>query len=158
MPYDVFEYLTNLDQERYRAIIIHTRPELSALMSNFAKKVCEQTGGVYLDLLNMFIQTSHLREGIDGFSPEKFRNLIMEHSKANTLIFLDRVDFILDTWRRNERQSFFRMVADQWDGYKEGMRAKLVICLQTSHEVKNAMFYDSQQRSRIFELSDFNDI
>ena len=158
MPYDVFEYLTDLDQERYRAIIIHTRPESSALMSIFAKKVCEETGGEYLDLLNMFVETSHLREGIDGFGPEKFRKLIMEHSKTNTLIILDRVDFILDTWRRNERQSFFRMVADQWDGYKEGMRAKLVICLQTSHEIKSTMFYDSQQRTRIFELSDFNDI
>ena len=74
------------------------------------------------------------------------------------LLFIDRADFILDTWRRSERQDFFRMIANQWDGYKDGMRAKLFIGLQTSQEIEGLNIVNSQLQTRVLRLSDFNDI
>lgn len=157
MTLDIFEYFAHLDQERYRAVIMHAAPEKGSSVTKFAQKVCAQAGGKYIDLLDLFIQNRELSERIDSFSPEKLRTLLIEHSKGTNLLFLDRADFILDTWRRGERQDFFRMIEIQWDGFKDGMRAKLIIALQTSQEIESLQIIDSQGKPRVLQLSDFND-
>jgi hypothetical protein len=95
---------------------------------------------------------------IDSFGPKKLRDLLIEQSQGQTLLIVDRADFLLDTWRNSERQDFYRFIQNQWDGYKEGMRAKLVFALQTSQEIEALKIIDSQGQRRIFRLSDFNDI
>lgn len=158
MTISVFDALVSLEQERYRAVILHAVPEKSPSMTHFCQKVCKQTNGKYLDLLEFFIQSPNLSENIDSYSPEKFRGLIIEQSKSQSLLVIDRVDFLLDTWRKSERQDFFRFINNQWDSYKDGMKAKLIVVLQTSQEIESLKILDSQSQSRIFCLSDFNDI
>ena len=92
------------------------------------------------------------------FSPEQFRSLLIEQGRTQSLLVVDRVDFLLDTWSRKEKHSFYRFFVDQWDSYKDGMKAKLVIALQTSQEFEPLKIVDSQGESRIFKLADFNDI
>ena len=89
---------------------------------------------------------------------EKLRGLLIDQSKGQSLLVIDRVDFLLDTWRKSERQDFFRFINNQWDSYKDGMKAKLVVVLQTSQEIELLKILDSQGQSRIFRLNDFNDI
>jgi hypothetical protein len=158
MPLDVFEYLTYLDQERYRAVILHAAPEKGTAVTQFARKVCAQAGGKYFDLLDWFIQHQELSAKIDGFGPEELRTLLKEQSKGTSLLFVDRADFILDTWHKTERNNFFGMVTDQWDGYKDGMKTKLLIALQTSPGIEALHILDSQGQTRVLRLSDFNDI
>jgi len=158
MPISVFDALISLEQERYRAVILHAVPEKSASMSHFCQKVCKQTNGKYLDLLELFIQSPNLSEHIDSFSPEKLRGLLIEQSKGQSLLVIDRVDFLLDTWHKSERQDFFRFINNQWDSYKDGMQAKLMVVLQTSQEIESLKILDSQGQSRIFRLNDFDDI
>lgn len=158
MSINIFDYLTKLDEQRYRAIIIHAIPSKSPAMSVYSEKVCARTNGRYVDLLDYFIQTQNLSEKIDTFSPEKLLELLTELSTSQTLTFFDRMDFLLDTWSKSERQDFYRMVDNQWDGFKQRMRSKLVFCLQTSQEMESLVIKDSTGNSRIFELSDFNDI
>ena len=158
MPINVFDALTSLEQERYRAVILHAVPEKSPSMSHFCQKVCKQTNGKYLDLLELFIQSPNLSEHIDSFSPEKLRGLLIEQSKGQSFLVIDRVDFLLDTWRKSERQDFFRFINNQWDSYKDGMQAKLMVVLQTSQEIESLKILDSQGQSRIFRLNDFDDI
>ena len=158
MPISIFEALVSLEQERYRAVILHSVPEKSPSMTHLCQKVCKQTNGKYLDLLDFFIQSQNLSENIDSFSPEKLRGLLIEQSKGQSLLVIDRVDFLLDTWRKSERQDFFRFINNQWDSFKDGMKAKLVVVLQTSQEIELLKILDSQGQSRIFRLYDFNDI
>lgn len=158
MPISVFDALVSLEQERYRAVILHAGPEISPSMTHFCQKVCKQTYGKYLDLLDFFIQSPNLSENIDSFSPEKLRELLIDQSKGQSLLVIDRVDFLLDTWRKSERQDFFRFINNQWDSYKDGMKAKLVVVFQTSQEIELLKILDSQGQSRIFQLNDFNDI
>jgi hypothetical protein len=158
MPINVIDYLTQLDQERYRAIILHTIPEKSPSLTQFCQKICKQKNGKYLDLLDLFIQSKTLSESIDSFSPEKLRGLLIEQSRGQSLLLVDRVDFLLDTWRRSERQDFFRMIQNQWSGYQDATKARLVICLQTYQEIEALKIVDSEDKSRIFQLTDFNDI
>jgi hypothetical protein len=158
MPFDVYETLTHLGQERYRAIIFHTIPEKSPSLTLFCQKICKRSKSKYLDLLELFVKSAVLSESIDSFNPEKLRGLLIEQSRSQSLLVVDRADFLLDTWRKSERQDFFRMIQNQWNGYQDAMKARLVICLQTSQEIEALIIVDSEGQSRIFQLTDFNDI
>ena len=158
MAQNVIEYMRHLDQERYRAVILHAAPEMGTAVTGFAKKGCAQTGGKYLDLLEYFIQHKELSEHIDSFNPEKLHKLLIEQSQGCALLCIDRADFLLDTWRRTEHQAFTRLISNFWDSYKEGMQAKVMICLQTSHELEALQISDSLGQPRVWRLSDFNDI
>lgn len=158
MLLNVFETINHLEQGRYRTAIFHTTPDKSPLLSTFCQKVCQQSRGKYLDLLEFFIEDQSLSEKIDRFGPEKFRELLIEQSQGHSLLIVDRADFLLDTWRRSESQDFFRFIADQWDSYKQSMKTKLVIVLQTSPEIESLKILDSQNKSRIFSLNDFKNI
>ena len=158
MPINVFDMLGNLDQERYRAVIFHAAPDKGPSMTTFCKKICEQKKGKYLDLLEFFIQSPHLSEAIDSFNPEKLRKLLIEQSRSQKLLIVDRIDFLLDTWRRAERHDFYRFINNQWDGYKDGMRTKIIFVQQTSLDIDTLKIVDSQNNSRVFQLADFYDI
>lgn len=158
MPINVFDMLGNLDQERYRAVIFHAAPDKGPSITTFCKKICEQKKGKYLDLLEFFIQSPDLSETIDSFNPEKLRKLLIEQSRSQKLLIVDRIDFLLDTWRNPERRDFYRFADNQWDGYKDGMKAKLVLVQQTSLDIETLKIVDSQNNSRVFQLADFYDI
>lgn len=158
MPISVFDTLAHLEQERYRVILIHAVPEKSPSLSEFCQKFTKQASGKYLDLLELFIQSPSLSENIDSFSPEKLRSLLIQQSQGQSLLMVDRIDFLLDTWRKSERQDFYRFLNNQWDSFKDGMKAKLIVGLQTSQEIESLKILDSQGQNRVFHLSDFNDI
>jgi len=154
MPINVFDMLGNLDQERYRAVIFHAVPDKGPSMTTFCKKICEQKNGKYLDLLEYFIQSPELSETIDSFNPEKLQKLLIEQSRSQKLLIVDRIDFLLDP----ERRDFYRFVDKQWDGFKDGMKAKLVFVQQTSLDIETLKIVDSKNNSRVFQLADFYDI
>jgi len=158
MAIDVFSYLEELGRERYRAVILHAAPFIGRKLTEFCQKVCHSLQGKYINLLDFFLQSQSLSAAIDRFSPEKLQDLIIEQSNHQSLIVIDQMDFLIDTWRKSERQNFYRFVANQWDGYKEGMKARLIFCLQTSSEIAQLSLTDSQGRSRILQLSDFQDL
>jgi len=158
MLIDITETIKRFEQERYRALIIHTIPMKSPNLTAFSQKFCNNLGGKYLDLLEFFIQSPELSETIDRFSPEKFRELLIQQSRSYSLLVVDRIDFLIDTWRKTERQNFYRLVQNQWDSYREGMKATLVLCMQSSQEIEALKIYDSQGNSRILCLTDFKDI
>jgi hypothetical protein len=158
MALDVFAFLTQLKEKRYRAVIWHAEPEKGAALTQFAQKVCQRTGGKYLDLLDFFIQSKELSESIDSFGPEKLRELLIKQGQSCSLLIVDRIDFLLDTWNKSERNDFYRLFNDQWDGFKEGMKARLIVCLQTSLEINNLQINQFQGQNRVNQLADFNDI
>lgn len=158
MPNNVFDTLDRLMGERFRTAIIHATPEKSPALSAFSQKVCQRTGGKYMDLLELFIQTPSLSEKIDIFGPGRLKDLLVEQSLGHSFLVVDRADFLLDTWRRPERQDFYRFINNQWDGYKESMKTVLIFALQTSLDFEALSILDSQGQHRIFQLSEFNDI
>ncbi len=158
MALDVFEYLKQLDQLRFRAVIFHATPEKNTALTRFAQSLCARTNGEYLDLLGAFIKDDELRGKVDSFNPQKLRSLFIEKSKGKKLLCVDSVDFLMDTWRRTERADFYRMINNQWDGYRDESQSKLIVMLQTSAELEQQNIVDTSGQSRIFRLSDFNDI
>lgn len=157
MAIDILDYLKTLDLERYRGIYIHTVPENCEALTKFITRVAKKANGKYIDLLNQFIQSKKLSENIDSFRPEKMRSFIIEQSKSQSLLIVDRVDFLLDTWKKKDRESFYQIILDRWDGYKEDTKVKLIICLQTSSEIDNLKNIVSRT-DRVFQLDEFNEI
>lgn len=158
MATDIFSTITDLSQERFKTGIIHASPDLGNVMSQFCKKICNHNHGKYLDILEFFINNPSISEVVDTFNPDRLKNLLIQESKGQTLLLVDRADFLLDTWHRSERQDFFRLITNQWDGYKSGMGAVLIFALQTSHEIEAQRITDSHGQTRVFRLIDFYDI
>jgi len=158
MGRDILKIVDSLGRERYQSIIIHAPPEMGPRCSIFGKRLAEQSGGQYVDLLDYFIQHHELSEQIDRFGHERLTALLMDISKGERILVIDRTDFLLDTWRKKERKAFYRMIERQWDSYKPGKEAILVFCLQSSVEIEELAAKSKWAEKRVFSLSDLDDI
>ena len=155
---DLLQYIKSLGSEKYRSIIIHASPDKSAVLSEFASNLARATEGEFVDLLNYFYDHADLASKIDQFNPEKLKNLLKEKSSGTDLLIVDHLDFLLDTWRKEERRAFFRMIKRQWNSFLEEYRATLVFCLQTTTEIRNLTIIDTHGNTRVLSLSELNEL
>ena len=158
MGIQIQEYLTKLGQEKFRSIIIHEKPQSNASLRKFAGQIREKIGGGYLDTLGYFIADTELAKEVDRFNPDQFKALLQDQSKGKKLLIVDRADFLLDTWRKSERQAIYRMIEKQWNSFITNMNATLIFCLQTSDEVEALKIRDSRGDSRVHRLGEFNEL
>ncbi len=158
MGIHIQEYLTKLGQEKFRAIVIHAKPQYYAALRKFARQIHEKIGGGYLDVLRYFLADAELVKEVDRFNPDQFKVLLQDQSKGEKLLIVDRADFLLDTWRKSERQAFYRMIEKQWNSFLTNMGATLIFCLQTSDEIEALKIMDSRGDSRVHRLDEFNEL
>jgi hypothetical protein len=158
MGVNLLNYLDLLGQEKFRAIIIHAPPDKSPDLNKLASRLLSHKGGAALDLLAYFHEDPQLASGIDRFGPEQLKSLLVERSKGNDLLVIDRLDFLLDTWHKDDRQAFYRMVKQQWNSFFESTRATLVLCLQSSPELIDLKIFDTRGTRRVLALSELKAI
>jgi len=158
MGIDIQEYLTKLGQEKFRSIIIHAKPESEAPLRHHVYQIRDKFGGGYLDMLSYFVADPQLSAELDRFTPDQFKTLLQNKSKGKRLFIVDRSDFLLDTWRKSERQAFYRMIHMQWNSFIESMGATLIFSLQTSNEIESLKIKDSRGNSRVHRLEEFNEL
>ena len=158
MGIDFGDYLGLLGHEKYRGILIHTSPESSRALSQFAQQIQARFGGVYLDLQAHFSNNPGLGDAIDQFEPAHFKTLLQDQSAGTNLVVVDRADFLLDAWRKPQRQAFYRLMLQQWNSFLETTKAIPIVCLQTSDEIRDMDVRDSRGQNRIHHLSEFNDL
>jgi hypothetical protein len=158
MGLDLLSYLNDLGQEKFRAIIVHAPPHKSPDLGKYANRLLSHKGGIALDLLAFFQEDPQLASDIDRFGPEQLKSLLVERSKGKDLLVIDHLDFLLDTWRKEERQAFFRMIKQQWNSFLKNTRATLVFCLQSSSEIEDLNINDTRGRSRVLALAELNEI
>jgi hypothetical protein len=155
MPDELGAYLAALGQERRRAVIIHSAPAQADALSQFGRRAVERLGGAYLDLLGHFRAHQELAAVVDAWGPAELGALLTEQAAGQRLLIVDRADFLLDTWRKPERQAVYRLVRTQWDGYAPATSATLVLCLQGTSELEGLSISDSHGRPRVRRLEDF---
>lgn len=158
MGIDIQEYITKLGKEKFRSIIVHAKPQSATSLRQYACQIHDKIGGGYLDALEYFIADQQLAAEVDRFNPDQFKTLLQDKSKGYKLFIVDRADFLLDVWRKTERQAFYRMIHMQWNSFIEGMDATLVFCLQTSDEIETLKINDSHGDSRVHRLEEFNEL
>jgi len=158
MGINIQDYLTILGQEKFRSIIIHQKPQFDAFLRKFAGQIHEKIGGGYFDVLGYFLADTELAKEVDRFNPELFKALLQDKSKGQKLLIVDRADFLLDTWRKSERQAFYRMIEKQWNSFITNMGATLIFCLHSSDEIESLNIGDSHGDSRVHRLEEFNEL
>lgn len=158
MRINIREYLTKLGQEKFRSIIIHGKSESNKSLRQFARQIFEKIGCGYLDLLGHFLANEELAKEVDRFNPDQFKDLLQNKSKGHKVFIVDRADFLLDTWRKSERQAFYRMIEKQWNSFVTNMGATLIFCLQSSNELEELKIRDSHGDSRVHRLEEFNEL
>ena len=158
MPISLKDYVSALGKEKFRAIIIHGSTEQEKELRQFVSQIPEYTGGTYLDILDLFSRDFELSACVDSFNPESLKVLLQKYSAGKNVLVVDRMEFLLDTWRKRERQAFYRMIAKQWNSFIPSMGATLIICLQSSTELTSQKITDSHGKSRIQPLSNFNEL
>jgi hypothetical protein len=158
MGINIQEYLTKLGQEKFRSIIIHEKPQSDGALRNFARQIHDKISSGYLDVLGYFLADVELSKEVDRFNPDQFKALLQDKSKGEKLLIVDRADFLLDTWRKSERQAFYRMIEKQWNSFITTMCATLIFCLQTSDEIESLKIRDPSGNSRVHRLDEFNEL
>lgn len=155
---DLQAYLRQLGREKFRSIIIHAPSEQSKVFRQFANRIPTYTSGTYLDILEFFSSDSKLCSTVDRFNPENLKVLLQEQSANQPVLVVDQMDFLIDSWRKRERQAFYRMISKQWNSFLPSMGATLIFCLQSSTELISQKITDSHGKTRIHPLSNFNEL
>lgn len=158
MGIDIQKYLTKLGQEKFRSIVMHAKPQSVESLRHYACQIHDKIGGSYLDVLGYFLANTEIAEEVDRFNPDQFKALLQDKSKGQKLLIVDRTDFLLDTWRKTERQAFYRMIEKQWNSFIGTMGATLIFCLQSSDEIEALKITDSRGDRRVHRLEEFNEL
>ena len=156
MKIDFSQYLDLLGKEKFRSIIIYS--DSYDALSQFALKAVSKYNGKLLNILDYFKNNKELASELDIFDIEKLIRLLKEISTTESFLFIYKIDFILDTWQKKEKDAFYRMVRNQWNSFFADMKATLIFLLHTSDEINDIEILDSSGKPRIHSLSDFKSI
>lgn len=126
-----------LDQpSEYRSFVLYSHDWDKK--REIARRIAEELGGVYIDFLSEKI--SGLNPKIGLFSPMNLKRDIEGWSKyANTILVIDEIEALFDTWRKKEQEDFFKMIS-RW-------RPESIILISTSI---NLSYEEVLSKDRIF--------
>ena len=129
MKIDFSQYLDLLGKEKFRSIIIYS--DSYDALSQFALKAVRKYNGKLLDILDYFKKNKELASKLDIFDIEKLISLLKEVSATESFLFIYKIDFILDTWHKKEKDAFYRMIRNQWNSFFDDMKATLIFLSET---------------------------
>ena len=156
MKIDFGKYLEFLGTEKYRSIVIHNISSKS--LSQFAQQAAVKYNGVYFDLLYHFRNHKKLAKQVDVFGVAELVALLTKKSKDQSLVVVDKTDFLLDTWQKKEKNAFYRLIKNQWNSFLKGREAIIVFCLLTNDDLEDLKIFDTKKNSRVHQLSNFKAI
>jgi len=106
--YDLRQYLTTQGQETFRACIIHA-PAMSH-KTKLARRIRDVLGAYLLDLQAYFLEHPGLAERIDRFRPNDLEKLLLKLDTPESIVVVDNIDFLLNTWTKRRLEGFAAMV------------------------------------------------
>ncbi len=140
--------------ERYRSLLILAEP--GRQHSRKAKRLAERIGARYLDLLDYFEARPALCARIDRFGIDDLGDMLLGLETPGEIVVVDRIDFLLNTWRKDQREAFVRLLLDRRLDTLE-REAKLFVFFALDdvylrqHELTN-----NRGEDRILKLSEVN--
>jgi len=102
------EYVKGQITERYRAFIIHG-PAMSG-KTRLARRMRDVLGAYVLDLQAHFVADSDLCARIDRYRPRDFERLLLALQVPESLVVVDNLDFLINTWTSRHKREFVAMV------------------------------------------------
>jgi hypothetical protein len=94
---DMREFVKTLRGERYRSFILHDAPLRGK--SEFARRLAQLEGGVYLDVLGLVADSPDLCSRVDTLDSGLLKSLALQAAGEHVpLVVVDEFDFLLPVW------------------------------------------------------------
>ncbi len=147
-------FFNSLKSQRYFSIIIHSAPGTG--LSRFASRAADQLNADYINLQDLFLNDHEFKNKIPGFSYEDLLSFLKLRVKSGKPIFLDKVDFLIDTWREDNLKALLNLLRRQWDTSSKTFNVPLVVFVESAPWLEGINIKFSDGGSKIFKLSQFN--
>ena len=102
------DYVAIQSTESYRAFIIHG-PAMSG-KTRLARRMRDVLGAYILDLQAHFVADPDLCARIDRYRPRDLERMLLALDVPESLVVVDNLDFLLNTWTRRHKREFVAMV------------------------------------------------
>lgn len=148
---NIEDFIQNLSGERYKTFIVHSDP--NTCKSEYAKSLAKRFNGKYLDLLETFKENPDMRSKIDVFGIKELEDLLIYEGKKESIIILDNIEFLLNTWDKDNYDLLFNLIFKKWDSFKTSYKPILGVFLITNPKIFHFEFRTGDGKSKIFHLN-----
>lgn len=148
---NIEKFIKNLSDERYKTFVVHSGPKTGK--SEYAKLLAEKSNGKYLDLLKIFKENDDLRSKIDIFGIRELENFLVSEGKEETLIILDNIEFLLNTWNKDNYDLLFNLIFKKWDSFKTAYKPILVVFLISNTKLFDLKINTTKGDSMVLHLN-----
>ena len=156
MLLSIKDYISSLKSEKYRSSVIYSSDE--AQVSSFMKEASKKLGAKYIDLMDLFENSTKLYNGLDVFNATKLSELLKEETSGEETVLIDQMSFLWDTWPDNEKKNFLTLVKQQWNSFYKENHATLIFNIPPDYILSHIPITDTKGNSRIKDLTEFSAI
>jgi hypothetical protein len=144
-------FIKSLSGDRYKTFIIHSGPKTGK--SEYAKLLAKRINGKYIDLLKTFKESPDLRSKIDVFGIKELENLLISEGKKESIIILDNIEFLLNTWDKDNYDLLFILIFKKWDSFKISYKPILGVFLVSNSKIFDLEINTVKGEPRILHLN-----
>jgi hypothetical protein len=149
------EYLKHQSSEDRRAFILHF-PAVSG-KTYFARKARETIPDVeLLDLQQYFLNTSGL-PGIKDCTPKVLKNILFDFKTDQSVVIVDHLDFLFNTWKKQQKLDFLEMIKQQWRSPADTEKT-YVFLMQSDENLEGVEMLNTYGESRVLALNKFDSL
>lgn len=148
---DLYKELKN---QRYFSIIIHSKPGTG--LSEFAQKAAKKINANYVNLHSRFLDDEELSNKIQKFTDQDFHNFLVKETKNEKPIIVDNIDFLLDTWKKDEKKAFVNLFRRQWDTWNPTYKVPLIVFMESHPFISELNIEFDNSKPKIYKLSEFS--
>ena len=139
-------------QQRYRSVLILA--DGARERSRNARRLAERVGAHYLNLLDYFEARPDLCRCIDRFGIDELEDLLLGLDVPQEIVVMDAIDFLLNTWREEQRESFvWLLIGRRLDTYERGAKLFVFFALEDVY-LRQHDLVTTEGKSRILRLSE----
>lgn len=150
--YDPRAYLRTQQQETYRAFIVYA-PAMRGKTA-WARRLRDELGAYLFDLQQYFAEHPELVKEIDLFEPEDLEELLLGLDVPESVVVVDNVDFLLNTWTDADRDHLIGMVERRFKS--PGVTNKtFVFMIQEHPRLLRRPLPNSRSQPRVVALRQF---
>ncbi len=145
---DLVKLLDFQSKEQYRTILVLGLP--GSGKTRYAKQLARVTKAKYIDLLDIFSKDMALSENIDLFNVVRLKKYLINLPISESVIIVDNIDFLLNTWNDHELSEFFNLV----EKLRSNETTKTFCIFAQDLKILSAkQIYNSQNNSRVIALN-----
>lgn len=146
------DYIATQATESYRAFIIHG-PAMSG-KTRLARRMADALDAYVLDLQAHFVAHPDLCARIDRYRPRDLERLLLALDGPESLVVVDNVDFLINTWSPRHKREFVAMIDRRLRSPRDTDKT-IVFLIQTDPVIVRHELINTQGQPRILPIDAF---